>query len=144
MTDVMFEDVEVGGGPEAFTQVVTPRQLVQYASVSQDYTPIHYNTDYAQSAGHDDIIIHGALKTALLSQWLADWAGEIGAVKKLETSYRGIDYAGEVTCAGTVTGKRVKDGIGLVDLDIEFRNADDRVTTPGKATVALSMRGDSN
>ena len=141
MTKIMFEDVDVGGGPEACTQVVTPRQLVQYAAVSQDFTPIHYNTEYAQTAGHDDIIIHGALKTALLSQWLADWAGEIGAVKRLETSYRGIDYAGEVTCAGTVTGKRVEDGAGLVDLDIEFRDADGNVTTPGKATVALSMRG---
>lgn len=141
MTNVMFEDVEVGSGPDAVTKVVTPRQLVQYAGVSQDFTPIHYNTEYAQGAGHDDIIIHGALKTALLSQWLADWAGEIGAVKRLETSYRGIDYAGEVTCAGTVTGKRVEDGIGLVDLDIEFRDAEGRVTTPGKATVALTMRG---
>ena len=78
MTKVMFEDVEIGGGPEAVTQVVTPRQLVQYAAVSQDFTPIHYNTDYARSAGHDDIIIHGALKTALLSQMLADWTGDIG------------------------------------------------------------------
>ena len=141
MTKIMYEDVYVGGGPEAVTQVVTPRQLVQYAGVSQDFTPIHYNTEYAQSAGHADIIIHGALKTALLSQWLADWAGEIGAVKKLETSYRGIDYAGEVTCAGTVTGKRIEDGVGFVDLDVEFRNAEGKVTTPGKATVALSMRG---
>ena len=141
MTKVMFEDVEIGGGPDAATRVVTPRQLVQYAGVSQDFTPIHYNTEYAQGAGHDDIIIHGALKTAMLSQWLADWAGGIAAVKKLETSYRGIDYAGEVTCAGTVTGKRVENGQGLVDLDIEFRSADGRVTTPGKATVALSQCG---
>lgn len=142
MPTVMFEDVEVGSGPDAVTQAVTPRQLVQYAGVSQDFTPIHYNTEYAQSAGHDDIIIHGALKTALLSQWLADWAGGISAVKRLETSYRGIDYAGEVTCAGTIIAKRVEDGIGFVDLDIEFQDADGRVTTPGKATVALTMRGE--
>ena len=142
MIRVKFEEIQVGDSPESVTQVVTPRQLVQYAGVSQDFTPIHYNTEYARGAGHDDIIIHGALKTALLSQWLADWAGEIGAVKRLETSYRGIDYAGEVTCAGTVTDKRVEDGVGLVDLDIEFKDAEGRVTTPGKATVALAMRGE--
>ena len=142
MTKTMFDDVDVGNSPQLVTQVVTPRQLVQYAAVSQDFTPIHYNTEYAQGAGHDDIIIHGALKTALLSQWLADWAGGIGNVKMLETSYRGIDYAGEVTCAGTITDKRVEDGIGLVDLDIEFRNVEGKVTTPGKATVALTMSGD--
>ena len=140
MTKIKFEDVEVGVRLASVSQVVTPRQLVQYAGASQDFTPIHYNTEYAQSAGHKDIIIHGALKAALLSQWLADWAGEITAVKKLETSYRGIDYAGEVTCAGYVTGKRVNDGVGLVDLDIEFRDVGGRVTTTGKATVALQMR----
>ena len=137
-----FEDVEVGDGPDPRTIEVTPRQLVQYAGVSQDFTPIHYNTAYSQGAGHDDIIIHGALKTALLSQWLADWAGSIGAVKHVETSYRGIDYAGMVTCAGKITNKRKVNGVGLVDLDVEFRNADGAVTTPGKATVALALRDD--
>ncbi len=142
MTKIVFEDVNIGGGPEPVTWSVTPRQLVQYAGVSQDYTPIHYNTAYAHGAGHDDIIIHGALKTALMSQWLAEWAGGFGAVKKLETSYRGIDYAGGVSFTGTVTSKRIEEGLGLVDLDVQFRNADGVVTTPGKATVALPLRGD--
>ncbi len=142
MTRIAFEDIDVGDSPEPVTREVTPRQLVQYAGVSQDFTPIHYNTAYAQGAGHEDIIIHGALKSAILSQWLAEWAGGIGAVKRLETSYRGIDYAGKVSCTGTVTGKRVEDGVGLVELDIQFRNAEGEVTTPGTATVALSIRGD--
>ena len=142
MTRIAFENIDVGDSLEPATRDVTPRQLVQYAGVSQDFTPIHYNTAYAQGAGHDDIIIHGALKSAILSQWLAEWAGGIAAVKRLETSYRGIDYVGKVSCTGTVTRKRVKDGVGLVDLDIQFRDAEWEVTTPGKATVALSMRGD--
>lgn len=142
MAKIAFEDVEIGDGPEPVTRSVTARQLVQYAGVSQDYTPIHYNTAYAQTAGHDDVIIHGALKTALLSQWLAEWAGGFGAVKNLETSYRGIDYAGEVSFTGTITAKRIEEGLGLVDLDVQFRNTDGVVTTPGKATVALPLRRD--
>ncbi len=144
MTNIAFEDVEIGDGPKPRTTIVTPRQLVQYAAVSQDFTPIHYNTAYAQGAGHDDIIIHGALKTALLSQMLMEWTGEIASIKTLETSYRGIDYAGEVTCTGTVVDKRLEDGVGLVDLEIELRNAEGVVTTPGKATVALTRRDASD
>ena len=140
MSKIHFEDVEIGDEIDPVRQNVTPRQLVQYAAVSQDFTPIHYNTAYAHGAGHDDIIIHGALKTALLSQMLADWAGDIGALKKLETSYRGIDLAGEISCTGSVTNKRVEDGIGLVDVDVQFRNSEGSVTTPGKATVALPKR----
>ncbi|MCY4476223.1 MAG: MaoC/PaaZ C-terminal domain-containing protein [Chloroflexi bacterium] len=140
MSKIHFEDVEIGDEIDPVRQNVTPRQLVQYAAVSQDFTPIHYNTAYAQGAGHDDIIIHGALKTALLSQMLADWAGDIGALKMLETSYRGIDLAGEISCTGSVTDKRVEDGIGLVDIDVQFRNSEGSITTPGKATVALPKR----
>ena len=140
MSKIHFEDVEIGDEIDPVRQNVTPRQLVQYAAVSQDFTPIHYNTAYAQGAGHDDIIIHGALKTALLSQMLADWAGDIGALKKLETSYRGIDLAGEILCTGSVTNKRFEDGIGLVDVDVQFRNSEGSITTPGKATIALPKR----
>ena len=139
MTKIHFEDVEIGDRLEPRTQAVTPRQLVQYAAVSQDFTPIHYNTAYAQGAGHTDIIIHGALKTAILSEWLTDWAGGVSALKSLETSYRGIDYAGQITCTGEIVGKRIEDGIGMVDIDVQFRNADGEVTTPGKATVALQI-----
>ncbi len=140
MSKIHFEDVEIGDEIDPVRQNVTPRQLVQYAAVSQDFTPIHYNTAYARGAGHDDIIIHGALKTALLSQMLADWAGDIGALKKLETSYRGIDLAGEISCTGSVTNKRVEGGVGLVDVDVQFRNSEGAITTPGKATVALPNR----
>ena len=71
---------------------------------------------------------------------LTDWAGDVGALKRLETSYRGIDLAGDISCTGSVTNKRVEDGIGLVDVDVQFRNSEGSVTTPGKATVALSKR----
>ena len=142
MSKIHFEDVEIGDEIDPVRHFVTPRQLVQYAAVSQDFTPIHYNTAYAQGAGHEDIIIHGALKTALLSQMLTDWAGGVSALKKLETSYRGIDLAGEISCTGSITDKRDGDGVGLVDLDVQVRNSEGTITTPGKATVALPKRGE--
>ena len=48
MSKIHFEDVKIGDEIDPVRQNVTPRQLVQYAAVSQDFTPIHYNTAYAR------------------------------------------------------------------------------------------------
>lgn len=45
-----------------------------------------------------------------------------------------------LTFGGTVTGKRVENGRGLVDLDIAGRRDAD-VLMPGTATVELPRRG---
>ena len=137
-----FEDVDVGDGPGPVSYDVTTRQLVQYAGVSQDYTPIHYDTAYAQGAGHDDVIIHGALKSALIAQMLSDWTGDVSSIRYLETSYRGIDYAGQVTCSGEITGKRVEGSVGILELNVELRNTERQVTTPGKARIELPLESD--
>jgi len=55
---------------------------------------------------------------------------------------RAIALAGQqLSFGGSVTGKRLADNIGLVDVDIAGRR-DDTVLMPGTATVALPLRGD--
>lgn len=140
MNRVEFKSLKIGDGPGPIERIVTTRQLVQYAGVSGDFTPIHYDKDYAQTAGHERVILHGALKTSMLAQMLADWIGDEGSVLELEASYRGIDYPGlPLTCSGTVTKKYIADGRGILELNIELRNQDGVVTTPGKAMVALPL-----
>ena len=140
MKQVEFQRIEIGDGPGPVQRVVTTRQLVQYAGVSGDFTPIHYDKDYAQAAGHDGVILHGALKTSMLAEMLVEWVGDGGSIVKLEASYRGIDYPGvPLACSGRVTKKHVEGGKGILELDIELRNQDGVVTTPGKAVVALPL-----
>ena len=139
MSQITFENIEVGDGPSV-TRVATTRQLVQYAAASGDYTPIHYDKDYAQKAGHERVILHGALKSSMLAEMLYDWIGENGMVTTLETSYRAVDYPEvPLTLSGAITKKYIHDGSGFLDLDIEIRNQDGSITTPGKATVSLPL-----
>lgn len=139
MSQITFENVKVGDGPSV-TRIATTRQLVQYAAASGDYTPIHYDKDYAQNAGHERVILHGALKSSMLAEMLYDWIGENGMITRLETSYRAVDYPEvPLTLSGTITKKYVDDRSGFLDLDIEIRNQDGTVTTPGKATVSLPL-----
>jgi acyl dehydratase len=112
-----------------------------YAGAAGDFVPIHYDKDVAQRAGHDRVIIHGALKSAWLARLVTDWSGESGWMREFSVQYRGVDYPGEKkTCRGKVTGKRVEGGAGLVELELALEDASGTVTTPGRAVVELPRR----
>ena len=137
---VYFEDVRVGQEIE-LKVVPTTQQLVQWAAGSGDFYQIHYDVDFARSTGLPGIIVHGALKHALLGRMLHEWVGYGGAIKKWGVSYRGMDYPGqELTCKGVVTALRREGGENLVDLDVWTQNPQGQKSTPGTATVALPGR----
>lgn len=136
---------EIGGarvGDEfpVVSRVVSTRQLVQYAAVSRDFTPIHYDQEYARSANLDGVVVHGALKSSLFAQAVRQWLDGNGRMTALSASYRAVDFPGEtLTIHGRVASRDADGGDGSVRLDIELelRNAAGEVTTPGRATVLL-------
>ena len=135
-----FEDVTVGQEIE-LKIVPSTRQLVQWAAGSGDFYQIHYDVEFAKSTGLPGLIVHGALKHALLGRMLHEWVGHGGTIKRWGVSYRGMDYPGqEMTCKGVVTAVRQDGGENLVDLDIWTANPEGQKTTPGTATVALPSR----
>ena len=77
----------------------TTQQLVKYAGASGDYYQIHYDQEYARANGLPNVILHGALKNAFLGQFMTDWIGERGALKKLSAQYRGMDVPGAPSIA---------------------------------------------
>ena len=95
----------------------------------------------AQAAGHDSVIIHGALKSAWLAQVVTDWLGDSGWMREFSVQYRGIDYPNEKkTCRGRVKSKRTEGDAGLVVLELSLEDASGTVTTPGTALVELPRR----
>jgi acyl dehydratase len=140
-TQTYFDDVTVGQEIE-LKLVPSTQQLVQFAAGSGDFYQIHYDVEFAKSTGLPGLIVHGALKHALLGRMLHEWVGYGGKIKKWGVSYRGMDVPGqEMTCKGVVTALRQEDGENLVDLDIWTANPEGQKTTPGTATVALPSRG---
>jgi acyl dehydratase len=139
---VYFEDVEVGQEIPSLTITPSTQQLVHWAAASGDFYQIHYDTDFAKSTGLQGIIVHGALKHALLGRMLWEWVRYDGKIKRYGVSYRGMDVPGaQMTLRGTVTDKRQENGENLVYLDIWTENPDGQKTTPGTATIALPSRG---
>ena len=139
---VYFEDVNEGDGIPQLVKNCSTQQLVQWAAGSGDFYQIHYDKDFAQSTGLQDIIVHGALKHAFLGQLVHDWMGYGGRIKKFGCQYRGMDDAKQdIVCKGVISKKYQEDGQNLVELEVWTENSQGKKTSPGSATVTLPSRG---
>ncbi|GAB3036654.1 MaoC family dehydratase [Mycobacterium bourgelatii] len=142
MTEQLYyEDVADGDAIPELTVTVDEAQLFFFSAATYNGHRIHYDKKWARDVeGYDDVLVHGPLQAALLSRALTDWIGGSGRLVTFSVQNRAIAYPGQaLTFGGVITGKRVTDEHGLVDLEIFCRRGDD-VLMPGTATVALPRR----
>lgn len=139
---LFWDDVDVDTEVTPLVKKPDNQQLVKWAGASGDFYQIHYDKDFALKNDLPGLIVHGALKSAWLGQLLGDWVGDDGSVKSFDCSYRGMDVPGDtLTCKGTVTKKYTEGDENLVACDIWLENGKGEKTTPGKAVVALPLKG---
>ena len=141
MTQLFFEDVEPGDELPALTVVVDETQMFFFSAATYNGHRIHYDKDWARTVeGYDDVLVQGPLQAALQARAVTDWIGGRGRLVEYSVQNRAIALPGQsLTFGGTVTGKRVDAGRGLVDLEIAGRRDGD-VLMPGTATVELPLR----
>lgn len=139
---VFYDDIGVGEQMRPLTVTVDKTQLFFFSAATYNGHRIHYDKQWAQAEGYDDVLVHGPLQAALLARALADWIGGRGRLVSFSVQNRATALPGEsLTFGGVVTGKRLADdGAGLVDLEIAGQRGD-TVLMPGTATVELPRRG---
>lgn len=139
---LFYDDVEPGDALPELTVTVDETQMFFFSAATYNGHRIHYDKEWARvREGYDNVLVQGPLQAALLARAITDWIGGAGRLVEYSVQNRAIALAGQpLRFGGTVTGKRVVDGAGLVDLDIAARR-DETVLLPGTATVALPLRG---
>jgi len=138
---VYFEDVEVGMALPSLYEKPSNTLLFLYSAITWNPQRIHYDKEYTLTEGYHDVIVHGPLRGAFLSQLLTRWIGEEGTLKKLLYTNRDIAYVNELlTCKGTVTRRWIDDGQGYVECEVWVENEQGNRVTPGKATVILPRK----
>ena len=68
----LLGDVRVGDELPPVTRNASRAQLFLYSAATHNPHRIHYDRDYAAVEGHPDIIVHGPLQGAWLSQYVTD------------------------------------------------------------------------
>jgi hydroxyacyl-ACP dehydratase HTD2-like protein with hotdog domain len=138
---LFFEDVAVGMALPSLTKTPSNTLLFLYSAITWNPQRIHFDKDYTLSEGYRDIIVHGPLRGAFLSQLLTHWIGDEGTLKKLSYANRDIAYVNEpLTCKGTVTRTWVEHGKGTVECEIWAENAHGTRLTLGQATVLVPLK----
>ena len=144
MTQVYYEDVQPGDELPTLTVTVDETQMFFFSAATYNGHRIHYDKQWARDVeGYDDVLVQGPLQSALLARALTDWIGGRGRLVEYSVQNRAVAHPGqELVFGGVVTGKRLADSVGLVDVDIAGRRGD-TVLMPGTATVALPLRTES-
>ncbi|MBM4254338.1 MAG: acyl dehydratase [Deltaproteobacteria bacterium] len=136
-----FEDVTIGTALPEVRKMPSNTLLFLYSAITWNPQRIHFDKDFTLSEGYRDIIVHGPLRGAFLSQLMTRWIGDAGMLKKLSYANRDIAYVNEpLLCKGTVTRTWITDGKGYAECEIWAENTQGVKLTLGNATVILPRR----
>ncbi len=134
---VYLDDLSVGDELPPMVKQASRAQLFMYSAITWNPHRIHYDVDYARFEGHEDVIVHGPLQGAWLTQFLTDWAGPQGRLVKAGWQNRASGLPEQnLTFTGRVTAI---DG-DKVTIEIAETNPDGKVLLPGRAVVRLPRR----
>jgi len=92
-------------------------------------------------AGLENASDYGPQRVCWLGQFVTDWMGDDGTLKKYSCQVRHPSIMGDSNFVkGKVTGKRIENGEHLVECEIWVENQAGLVTAPGLATVLLPAK----
>ena len=138
---VTYADVEPGTEIPPKSYRATRLDLVKYAGASGDFNVIHWNERIAKSVGLPDVIAHGMLTMALAGRFLAELAGDPGAITEFGVRFSAMvpvpddDQGATIEVSGTVAEKL---GDNKVAVELTARADGTKVLTRARAVVRLS------
>ena len=141
-TKLYFEDVKEGDELPPFTvENLTRGDFVKYAGASGDFTPLHYDQTFVESAGIPTVFAMGMLNAGILSRLVADYAG-LENLRRYKVRFATRVWPGDsVTCQGKVTRKTVENGEKIIEGDVQALNQKGEVAIQGSFRAALPSRG---
>jgi acyl dehydratase len=137
---VKYADVEPGTQIAPKSYRVTRLDLVKYAGASGDFNPIHWSERIARSVGLPGVIAHGMYTMAQAGKFVAEWAGDPGAVIEFGVRFSAMvpvpddDRGAAIEVSGTVADKL---GDNKVTVELTARADGAKVLTRARAVVRL-------
>lgn len=132
-----IEETSPGDEIAPMTKNASRAQLFLFSAATNNPHRIHYDREYAAVEGHPDVLVHGPLQGAWLSQFVTDWAGPAGRLLGLSWQNRGRAFPErDLVFEGRVTAV-VGD---VVALEIWEKDDTGAVLMPATARVRLPRR----
>ncbi|MDZ4044776.1 MAG: MaoC/PaaZ C-terminal domain-containing protein [Rhodoglobus sp.] len=116
---------------------MTTQMFVRYSGASGDLNPIHYDRDFAQSAGYPGVFSQGMHHAALLSTYVSDWSAP-SKIRRFLVRFRDQVWPGDVlSCSGEVTSLTQRDDGLIASLSLTVTSQAGVVVMVGEADVLV-------
>ena len=134
--ELKFADVELGQVFE-LTRAFSAQDVLAFAALSGDYSPLHVDPVYAASTELGAQVVHGILLASLFSQLVGMRVpGKHALYLGQDLTFRRPVLVGEtIRVVAKVTGK--SDSTRTLVLNTEIRSLDDKVLVMGTAKVKV-------
>lgn len=141
-SQLFYEDVTEGQELAPLTKHVSTVNILMYVASVWLMDRIHFDEPFAtRRRGLPGVVAPGNMGGDYYGQLLCELAGEAGQVRRLSFQFRNFMLADDVlTVGGKVARKSVRDGQGLVELELWIRNQAGVNCVPGQGVVALPLR----
>ncbi|MCS7121993.1 MAG: MaoC/PaaZ C-terminal domain-containing protein [Archaeoglobaceae archaeon] len=140
-----FEDFELGEKFESPARTITEADIVMFAALSGDWTPIHVDEEYAKSTAFGRRIAHGLLTLSIASGLLT----RLRIVENTVVAFYGIDklrftkpvFAGDtIKAVAEVISKEDKDQYGVIVYDVKVYKQTGELVLTYVSKVAVKKR----
>jgi acyl dehydratase len=127
----------VGDEREALMVDSVERSMfVRYAGASGDFNPIHWDREFARSAGYDDVFAMGMFPAGVLAGFLSGWLGR-ESVRRFRCRFVDQTWAGEqLICGGRVV--RVVDEVDTEGQTMRWAECELRLHNRSGATKLIA------
>jgi len=145
--DRYYEDLEVGEEYESPGRTVTETDIVNFAALSGDWSPVHSNEEYCKDSPYATRIAHGLLGLAL-AEGLKQRIPAFVTVRYMASLYWNYKFTGPILMGDTirirvkVSSKRGtrKPGRGIVVEYVTMLNQRNEVVQEGEHGLMVLMR----
>jgi acyl dehydratase len=148
-----WEDVEIGTEMEPLEKgTLTMTEISRFGimvppmprriEVRRTMMELGFEREASQKrAGLENASDYGPQRICWVGQFLTDWMGDDGTLKKYSVQIRHPNIIGDSNIIrGTVTGKYTSEGEHLVECEMRVENQSGLVTAPGKALISLPSK----
>lgn len=117
------------------------RYMMNSRGVPDIIEAVHWDDGLAQRTGNPVAYDYGDQRVAFMTHVVTNWMGDDGWLRELDMQIRRFIYMGDTEYAkGIVTGKEIRNGEAIVELDVWVEDQRGRNTAPGRAVVSLPSR----
>lgn len=150
MTDIYFEDFEVGATYVTNARTITEADVVQFACLTGDFHPVHVDAEFSKTSQFGQRVAHGLLGicygVGMINRW--DLRVETNmAFIHVECNFLSSTKIGDtIHCKVTIAEKREwkKPGKGVIVFALEIINQRNEIISEAKLHELVLKRQNIN